>query len=126
MTKKLPYLGATLCALILLCAARPAAAGPYGALATSPEADFGFSYNYDDEDSAQDRALSECQKHSSNCTIKGTFENTCVSIAKASNGAMGWAWGRSKRDDDRVAMSECRKNRGGDCELARRFCTGDP
>jgi serine/threonine-protein kinase len=126
MTKKLPHLGATLCVLILLCAATPAAAGPYGALATSPEADYGFSYNFDDEDSAQDRALSECGKHSSNCTVKGTFQNTCVSIAKASNGAMGWAWGRGKRDDDRVAMSECRNNRGRDCELSRRFCTGDP
>jgi serine/threonine-protein kinase len=123
--KKLPYLGAILCALALL-GAKPATAGPYGALATSPQADFGFSYNFDDEDSAQDRALSECQKHSDKCTVKGTFQNTCVSVAKASNGAMGWAWGHGKRDDDRMAMSECRKNRGRDCELARRFCTGDP
>jgi serine/threonine-protein kinase len=125
MTKKL-YLGAIFGALVLLGGADPAAAGPYGALATSPQADFGFSYNFDDEDGAQDRALSECQQHSSECTVKGTFENTCVSIAKASNGAMGWAWGNGKRDDDRIAMSECRKNRGRDCELSRRFCTGEP
>ena len=126
MTKKLPYLGATLCVLVLLCAARSAAAGPYGALATSPEADFGYAYNYDYAEQARSRAMSECQKHSDKCTIKGTFQNTCVSIAKASNGAMGWAWGHGKRDDDRVAMSECRNNKGRDCELSTRFCTGDP
>lgn len=126
MTKKLPYLGATLCVLVLLGGVKMAAAGAYGALATSPDADFGFSYNYDDEDSAQDRALSECQKHSGKCTIKGTFQNTCVSVAKSSNGAMGWAWGHGKREDERMAMDECRKNRGRNCELSRRFCTGDP
>lgn len=126
MTKKLPYLGAILCALVLLGGATPSAAGPYGALATSPEADYGYSYNYDYAEEARTRALSECQKHSSDCQVKGTFQNTCVSIAKANNGAMGWAWGHGKRDDDRMAMQECRNNRGRNCELSVRFCTGDP
>lgn len=126
MTKKVSYLGATVCALALLGGVKIAAAGAYGALATSPEADYGFSYNYDYADEARQRAMSECQKHSNDCAVKGTFQNTCVSIAKASNGAMGWAWGRGKGDDDRVAMNECRNNKGRDCELARRFCTGNP
>ena len=126
MTKKLPYLGATLCALALLGGVKLAVAGPHGALATSPDADFGYAYNYDDADEAKDRALSECRKHSSKCVIKGTFRDTCVSVAKSSNGAMGWAWGHGKREDDRMAMDECRKNRGRSCELSARFCTGEP
>jgi serine/threonine-protein kinase len=126
MTKKLPYLGATLCALVLLSGVKIAVAGPYGALATSPNADFGYSYNYDYAEEARRRAMSECGKHSSDCSVKGTFTDTCVSVAKASNGAMGWAWGRGKRDDDRIAMNECRNNRGRDCELSTRFCTGNP
>jgi serine/threonine protein kinase, bacterial len=125
MTKK-PYLGAILCALALVGGVELAAAGAYGALATSPEADFGFSYNFDDADGASARAMAECQKHSNDCKVKGTFQDTCVSIAKASNGAMGWAWGHGKRDDERIAMDECRKNNGSDCEISRRFCTGSP
>ena len=124
--KRLSLIGAALFALVLMCGAEPATAGDYGALATSPQADFGYSYNFDDEDGAQDRALTECQKHSGECKIKGTFSNTCVSIAKAGNGAMGWAWGHGKSSDDRMAMTECRNNKGRDCELSARFCTGSP
>jgi serine/threonine-protein kinase len=126
MTKKMPFLGAALCALALMGGVKFAFAGAYGALATSPDADFGYAYNYDYAEEARRRALSECAKHSSACVVKGTFENTCVSIAKASNGAMGWAWGHGKSDDDRMAMDECRNNKGRGCELSARFCTGEP
>jgi hypothetical protein len=126
MEKKLTYLGAILCALTFLGAAKPAVAGPYGALATSPEADYGYSYNFDYAEEARRRAMSECAKHSSDCKVKGTFQDTCVSIAKSSNGAMGWAWGHGKAGDDRMAMQECRNNRGRNCELSTRFCTGNP
>jgi hypothetical protein len=126
MTRKLPYLGATLCVLALLGGVKIAAAGAYGALATSPDADFGYAYNYDDAEEARRRALTECAKHSSKCAVKGTFEDTCVSVAKANNGAMGWAWGHGKGEDDRMAIDECRKNRGRSCELSARFCTGNP
>ena len=126
MTRKLPFLGAALCAAALVGGVELAFAGAYGALATSPDADFGYAYNYDYAAEARQRALSECGKHSDKCVVKGTFENTCVSIAKAGNGAMGWAWGHGKSEDDRMAMSECRSNRGRDCELSARFCTGEP
>jgi serine/threonine-protein kinase len=125
MMKKLPYLGAVLCALAFMGAAKPATAGAYGALATSPEADFGYSYNFDYAEDARRRALAECRKHSNKCVVKGTFQNVCVTIAKATNGAMGWAWGNGKSEDDDLAMSECRKNKGRNCELSTRFCTGN-
>ena len=126
MRSKLIWIGAILCAAVISCAAKPAAAGPYGALATSPDADYGYSFNYDYSEEARNRAMDECRKHSDKCAVKGTFQNTCVSIAKSGNGAMGWAWGHGKGEDDRMAMSECRKNRGRDCELSKRFCTGNP
>lgn len=127
MMKKLPYLlGVLAVGLALTGGAKTAAAGPYGALATSPDADFGYSYNFDYAEEARRRALSECRKHSSECVVKGTFQNTCVSVAKANNGAMGWAWGHGKREDDRLAMAECRNNKGRSCELSTRFCTGNP
>jgi serine/threonine-protein kinase len=126
MTKKLSYFASAVCALALMGGIKVAYAGAYGALATSPDADFGYAYNFDDAEDARRRALSECAKHSSDCKVKGTFQDTCVSVAKASNGAMGWAWGHGKRDDDRMAMDECRNNKGRECELSARFCTGEP
>ena len=125
MTTK-ALVAATVFTLALVGGVKVAAAGPYGALATSPQADFGYAYNFDYAEQARRRALAECAKHSSECRVKGTFQNTCVSIAKSGNGAMGWAWGHGKREDDALAMQECRSNRGRNCELSTRFCTGNP
>jgi len=100
-------------------------AGHFGALATSPNADFGYSYNYDYADDARDRAMAECRKYSRECDVKRTFEDVCVSVAKASNGAMGWSWGFGRGRDNENALQACRDNRGRDCELSVRFCTGD-
>jgi hypothetical protein len=111
--------------LFFLFTAVPAFAGPWGALATSPDADYGWSKNYDAEDDAEDAALRECRKYSRECTVKKTFRNVCISVASATNGAMGWAWGYSRSEGNRRAMDECRANRGSSCRLVERFCTGD-
>lgn len=105
--------------------ASAAPAGPYGALATSPDADFGYSYNYDSLEEARARALQECSRHSRECAVKQTFQDACVSIAKASNGAMGWSWGFDRATGDQRALTECRNNDGRNCVLSVRFCTGD-
>lgn len=117
---------AALAAVVTFGLASAAYAGPFGALATSPNADFGYSYNYDRLNDARDRALQECRRHSRECEVKQTFEDVCVSVAKASNGAMGWSWGYGRQKDDNNALETCRENRGRDCQLAARFCTGNP
>ena len=71
------------------------------------------------------RALRECRKYSRECTVKKTFRNVCVSVASATNGAMGWAWGYGRSEGNRRAMDECRTNRGTQLQLVERFCTGD-
>ena len=109
----------------LLFTSVPAMAGPYGALATSPDADYGWSKNYDSEEEAEERALRECRKFSRECTVKKVFKNVCVSVASSSNGAMGWAWGYGRSEGNSRAMNECRTNRGKNCKLVERFCTGD-
>ena len=114
-----------LAGVIFLFAAGPAMAGAYGALATSPNADFGWSKNYDTQDEAEDRALSECRKYSRRCTIKKTFKNICVSVASSSNGAMGWTWGYNRGEGNRRAVTECTDQGGKSCKVVARFCTGD-
>jgi len=111
--------------LFFLFTAVPAFAGDWGALATSPNADYGWAKNYDTEDDAEDAALKECRKYSSECTVKRSFRNVCISVATSTNGAMGWAWGYSREEGNRRAMDECRNNRGRGCRLAERFCTGN-
>ena len=126
MPNRLKYLGAAVATFALLGAVTLAIAGPYGALATSPSAAFGYSNNYDDLEAAKSRALTECTAVSTGCEVKQTFENTCVSIFKAGNGAMGWSWGHGRDEDNRLAMESCRNNKGEDCTSSARFCTGNP
>jgi Domain of unknown function (DUF4189) len=87
----------------------------YGALATSPDADFGYSYNHSDESAARERALAECVKFSQQCSIKKTFDNTCMIIASSRNGAMGWTTGYVRPEGNRRALEECRSLGGRKC-----------
>src|SRR6478609_2616691 len=122
---KIDFKHTILAGAFLLFTAAPAMAGAWGALATSPNADYGWSKNYDTEDEAEVRALRECRKYSRECSVKKTFRNVCISVASASNGAMGWAWGYARSEGNRRAMDECRSNRGDNCKLVERFCTGN-
>ena len=117
---------AALSALAVVAAARPAAAGAYGAIATNSAADVGYSYNYDTEQQARDRALAECAKHSKPCEVKNVIEDICVSVAWAKSGHAGWAGGRGQAKNDQGALDGCRKSGATDCEIAVRFCTGNP
>jgi hypothetical protein len=123
---RIPLLSALVATTLAASATGAIAAEPYGALATSPDADYGYSFNYRTERDARDRAMRECAKYSSKCAVKKVFTDTCVSIASASNGAMGWAWGFAREEGNRNAIKECRDNGGDNCRFQRRFCTGDP
>ena len=111
--------------LVLVASSLNAAAGAYGALATSPKGDHGYSKNYDKEEEAINRALLECRKYSKQCAIKKVFKDACMSVVSSSNGAMGWTWGYARDEGNRRAMDECRSNKGRGCRLVQRFCTGD-
>ena len=100
---KIDFKHTILAGAFLLFTAAPAMAGAWGALATSPNADYGWSKNYDTEDEAEVRALRECRKYSRECSVKKTFRNVCISVASASNGAMGWAWGYARSEGNRRA-----------------------
>jgi hypothetical protein len=112
-------------ASFLLFTAMPAMAGPWGALATSPNADYGWAKNYDTEGEAERAALRQCRKYSGRCTVKKTFRDMCISVASSTNGAMGWAWGYGRSEGNRRAMDECRNQGGRSCRLVERFCSGD-
>ena len=101
------------------------AAEDIGALAYSRRTGaLGWSYNYDDEESARERAMQECRKYANDCKIARTFQNVCVSVARDGN-HMGWAWGYAGPERRRRAIDECRSDGGRNCTIAAQFCTGD-
>ena len=66
------YLKTTLAALalVLTSAVSTTTASAWGCIAVSEEGSYGYSYNFDDEGDASDRALAEC-------AAKTTTESTC-------------------------------------------------
>jgi hypothetical protein len=102
-----------------------AAAGEIGALAYSRRTGaLGYSYNYDDEDDARQRAMSECRKYSNDCKIARTFTNVCVMVARDGT-KLGWAWGYETDERQRRAINQCRGDGGRNCKVVTKFCTGD-
>ena len=102
-----------------------ASAGDWGAIALSTRTGaWGTSYNYDDEEEARDRAMTECRKNARDCKVFRTFENTCVAVAGDGSGNFGWAWGYTTSERRRRAISQCRDQGGRNCKVETTFCTG--
>jgi hypothetical protein len=103
-----------------------ASAGDWGAIALSTRTGaWGTARNYDDEDGARARAMSECRKHASDCRVYKTFENTCVALAGDRTGNFGWSWGYTNNERRRRAIAQCRDQGGQNCTVENTFCTGD-
>ncbi len=104
-------------------------AGDYGAVATADSnGSMGYSYNYDDEDGARERAIAECAKYASDCEVVEVFEDTCVTIVRnevSGPGLVTWAEGGTKVSRQNDAMNECRNRGGTRCQVLQEFCTGD-
>lgn len=121
----LPRLAA-IAAALLFASVAPAAAQGWGALAFSENGTaYSYSRNYQTRDQAMQGALGECAKHAADCKIYATFQNKCVALAGASNGAYGWAIGGSD-EQARVdaSMRQCTQQGGPDCRLVIKFCSG--
>jgi len=85
---------AALAAAVLFASVAPAAAQGWGALAFSENGTaYAYSRNYQTREQAMQGAIGECAKHASDCKVYATFQNKCVALAGASNGAYGWAIG---------------------------------
>ena len=120
----LPRLAAFVAALLFVSVA-PAAAQGWGALAFSENGTaYAYSRNYTTKEEAMAGAMAECAKHASDCKVYATFQNKCVALSGASNGAYGWAIGGSD-DQARVdaSMRQCVQQGGPDCRLVIKFCS---
>lgn len=121
----LPRLAAFAAALLFASVA-PAAAQGWGALAFSENGTaYSYSRNYQTRELGMQGAMAECAKHAADCKIYATFQNKCVALSGASNGAYGWAIGGSD-EQARVdaSMRQCTQQGGPDCRLVVKFCSG--
>jgi hypothetical protein len=117
---------AALAAALLFASVAPAAAQGWGALAFSENGTaYAYSRNYQTREQAMQGAIGECAKHASDCKVYATFQNKCVALAGASNGAYGWAiGGTSDAAREAAAMRQCQQQGGPDCRMVVKFCSG--
>lgn len=85
----------------------------YGALAIDKKNGFyyGWSYDQPSRETADDRALNECNKRGGNCTIVLSFSGEgCAAYRTANTGtAYGWGTAATKEQADAIALREFRK-----------------
>ena len=91
----------------------------YGAIATTPKAEFwGYSYDHPTQAEAERQALEECGQ--SECKIQVWFKNACGAIAKDDTGNLGWAWANTRPQAEAEAISTCGN---GTCKIETWVCT---
>ena len=118
-------LGACVAVLASVLMASVATVQARGALAIGDCGAWGGAWNYDDDDDARERARNECKGR--NCKVVTSFDGLCAAFAydrARTCGAWGWATRQRQRDAEEVAMDECEKAGGRDCQVRARFCDG--
>ncbi len=94
----------------------------YGAIAYDMATGrWGYSYNYDADWKARNRALGECGW--GGCKVYVTFQNACGALATDNTkGIYGWGTAHDRGTATQRALYECRI-RGGNCTLKVWSCT---
>ena len=101
-------------------------AGYYGAIAYSQNTGcWGYSYNYRNPQEAIIEAVKRCERCSGDntCAARVWFCRGCGALAKASNGALGYAWAGSRQQAENLALRYCREYGGEDCRIVCWACT---
>jgi len=91
----------------------------YGAIATGANGAYGYSYNYDTREDAENAALYEC---GGTCSVQVWFANACGAVAKG-DGATGWAWNANKTAAQNNAVASCYDYGGSNCQIVAWACT---
>lgn len=116
--------------VFLVMSAGPAlAAGPYGAIAYSPEADNSAAVaDQPTQQAAQNAALKSCRDETKSnpdsCQSPLWFRNSCGALAKDAGGvAWGTGWGDTQKIATSYAITTCQKYGGKECRLKVVVCS---
>jgi len=125
MTPRSTRLAAVLIAALAGAAAPAAAENEWGALALSERSTaYGYSFDYDSQETASARALAECARNAGDCRVHTAFRNTCLVLAGSRDGPFGWAWGGSEATRAARAVEQCRQRGAIGCHVVETVCTG--
>jgi Domain of unknown function (DUF4189) len=114
--------------LVLVTAFPARAAGPYGAIAYSREADNAAAVA-DAPSRAQGvaAALKSCRDETAqspdSCQPAMWFKDACGALAGASDGSWGTGWGQTQQIATNWAFSVCKTQGGQDCKLKVVICS---
>jgi hypothetical protein len=97
----------------------------YGAIAFGRKSQaFGYSHGWDSQAKAESVAMQNCGKHGTDCEVMVWFERKCGAVAVRSNStAVYWGLGNSAAEAQRIAMDQCTKNNGQQCEVKVSHCS---
>lgn len=83
----------------------------------------GYSFDYSQQQQAQQRALNECLNAGGTDCVRATwFKNACGALAVGNNNGWGAHWGNNRNGAEFNALKTCRQNTGG-CKIVRWVCT---
>ena len=121
--------GATLIATLIMVAGPVLAAGPYGAIAYSPDLDNSAAVaDQPTQQSAEDAALKSCRDETKSnpdsCQSALWFKGACGALAKDAGGsAWGTGWGGTQKIATTWAIKVCQQYGGKDCQLKVAVCS---
>jgi hypothetical protein len=108
------------------CNGTPSAPRPsYGAIAYGRKSGaYGYSHSWDSEAKAESVATQNCAQHGSDCEVMVWFERKCGAVAGRSDSTIAyWGLGNSDSEARNVAMSQCTKDNGRQCEVKVSQCS---
>jgi hypothetical protein len=105
--------------------ANPAPASPnYGAIAYDRKSGaWGYSYNWDTRQQAENNALANCKKNSRNCEVMVWYQRECGAVVSAAGNNAYWGTGDGTGAAGQNALASCRKDGGKDCKIEVEQCS---
>ena len=104
----------------LLWLAHPAQAradDTYAAIAYSEKTGhYGYGFNFDTREAAEQRALSECKGDDAKIVVWA--RNAWAALAVSDNGHYGWAYGDSEESVKNTALQKCKDAGGTNAHIA--------
>jgi hypothetical protein len=95
----------------------------YGALAYDAQSGAsGYSFDFDDQGSAEAKALEGCREDGSDCKVVYDFWNSCAALATASDRRYAVGRADSQVAAQNQAVATCQQETGASCEIQAWSC----
>lgn len=95
----------------------------YGAIAYGEKSGaYGFSYDVNSAELADQRALSNCTKNGEGCKVVASFSNSCAALASGSNNRFAASQSGTRQQAQADALAACGRKGGKGCDIKAWSC----